>query len=329
MRIERFVKLNYQINLLVIEMNVSTRQLQAFLAIARLGSLTRAAEEIFLTQAGLSLMLKDFEAQVGARLFDRTTRSVRLTPAGESLLPTARRMMADWENATSNVGRLTAEAEQRVSLAATPLIASSVLPQWLQAFHDAHPAVRISVSDLDRRQIQAGIEAGELDLGLGAFFRPATGIDRQLLARFDMVLVRAKPKGKKSRARGFEMGQKVKWSTLEDQELVVLTNDNPIQKLVDAQLRSLEISTRRTTALQNIQAMISMVEAGHGVAALPGFVVPACTRYEVTVHTLVEPAVPIEFFAVSMKGRLKTELITDLIDALGAHFRHLAEQVAD
>jgi DNA-binding transcriptional LysR family regulator len=75
--------------------------------------------------------------------------------------------------------------------------------------------------------------------------------------------------------------------------------------------------------------MISMVEAGHGVAALPGFVVPACTRYEVTVHTLVEPAVPIEFFAVSMKGRLKTELITDLIDALGAHFRHLAEQVAD
>jgi DNA-binding transcriptional LysR family regulator len=100
-------------------MNVSTRQLQAFLAIARQSSFTRAAEEIFVTQAGLSLMLKDLEAQVGARLFDRTTRSVRLTPAGEALLPTARRMMADWENATSNVGRLAAEAEQRVSLAAT------------------------------------------------------------------------------------------------------------------------------------------------------------------------------------------------------------------
>ena len=68
-------------------MNISTRQLQAFLAIARLGSFTRAAEEMFVTQAGLSLMLKDFETQVGARLFDRTTRSVRLTPSGESLLP--------------------------------------------------------------------------------------------------------------------------------------------------------------------------------------------------------------------------------------------------
>jgi DNA-binding transcriptional LysR family regulator len=308
-------------------MNVSTRQLQAFLAIARLGSFTRAAEEIFVTQAGLSLMLKDLEAQVGARLFDRTTRSVRLTPAGQSLLPTARRMMADWEAATSNVGRLAAEAEQRVSLAATPLIASSVLPLWLQAFHETHPAARVSISDLDRREILLGIEAGELDVGLGAFFRPATGIDRQLLARFDMVLVRAKAKDSRTRGRGFETGRKVKWSALDDQELIVLPNNNPIQKLVDTQLRALEITPRWTAALQNIQAMISMVEAGHGMAALPGFVVPACARYDVTVHTLVEPVVPVEFFAVSMKGRLKTALVSGLVDALGAHFQELAKQV--
>ncbi len=310
-------------------MNVSTRQLQVFLAIARLGSFTRAAEEVFVTQAGLSLMLKDLESQVGARLFDRTTRSVRLTPAGESLLPTVRRMMADWESATSNLGRLTAESEQRVSLAATPLIASSVLPLWLQAFHDQHPGVRISVSDLDRRHIPSGIEAGEFDVGLGAFFRPASGIERQLLARFDMMLVKPKSKDAMHRVRGLERGQKVKWMALEGQELVVLPNDNPIQKLVDAQMRSLQISTRRTAALQNIQAIISMVEAGHGVAVLPGFVVPACARYEVEVHTLVKPSVPVEFYAVSMKGRLKTALVSDLIGALGAHFQHLSEQVAD
>ncbi len=74
--------------------------------------------------------------------------------------------------------------------------------------------------------------------------------------------------------------------------------------------------------------MISMVEAGHGVAALPGFVVPACARYEVTAHTLVEPSVPVEFYAVSLKGRLKTTLVSGLVDALGSHFRDLAEQVA-
>jgi DNA-binding transcriptional LysR family regulator len=159
-------------------------------------------------------------------------------------------MMADWENATSNVGRLAAEAEQRVSLAATPLIASSVLPQWLQAFRKTHPAIRVSIRDLDRRNILLGIEAGELDVGLGAFFRPATGIDRQLLARFDMVLVRGKAKGSRTRRGGFEAGREVNWSVLNDQEIVVLPNDNPIQKLVDAQLRALEITTRRTAALR-------------------------------------------------------------------------------
>ena len=74
-------------------MNVTTRQLEAFLAVARLGSITRASEELFLTQAGLSLMLKSLEDQVGARLFDRTTRTVRITPAGESLLPSVRTML--------------------------------------------------------------------------------------------------------------------------------------------------------------------------------------------------------------------------------------------
>ena len=139
-------------------MNVTTRQLQAFLAVARLASFTRAAEEIFVTQAGLSLMLKDLEAQVGTRLFDRTTRSVHLTPSGEALLPVVRNMLAEWQRATSNIGRISAEAEQEVTLAATPLIATSILPRWLEEFQKEHPGVRVHVSDLDRRQILQAVE---------------------------------------------------------------------------------------------------------------------------------------------------------------------------
>ncbi|MFS2101897.1 LysR family transcriptional regulator [Variovorax sp. Varisp85] len=306
-------------------MNISTRQLQAFVAIARLGSFTRAAEEIFVTQAGLSLMLKDFEAQAGARLFDRTTRSVRLTPAGESLLPTARSMLADWERATSGIGQLSAAAEQQVSLAATPLIASSVLPHWLQDFRRAQPGIRVNVSDLDRRQILHGIEAGEVDLGLGAFFKPAAGIERQLLATFDLVLVSAGPARLPGRgARRAKVVQRANWSSLAGEYLLALSADNPIQKLVDAQLRSIDISTSRSGPLQNIQAIIAMVEAGHGRAVLPAFVAPACERYSVTLQALADPVVPIEFFAVSRKGRQKTELARKLTSALSRHFSNIA-----
>ena len=304
-------------------MNITTRQLQAFVAIANLGSFVRASEEVFVTPAGLSLMLKDLETQVGARLFDRTTRSVHLTPAGESLLPTVRSMLADWKRATSNVGRLAAEAEQHLTLAATPLIASSVLPQWLQNFHKAHSNIRITVVDLDRRQILDGIEAGEVDLGLGAFFKPAAGIERQLLASFPMVRVDAMPPTTTTRKSA--MRKSMRWSTLAGAQILTLPNDNPIQKLVDAQLREQEIASIRIEALQNIQAMISMVEAGHGVAALPAFVAPACTRYNVAIHTLVEPIIPIDFFVVSKKGHQKTTLAKQLIDALGGHFQSIAK----
>ncbi|MBT2304689.1 LysR family transcriptional regulator [Variovorax paradoxus] len=304
-------------------MNISTRQLQAFLAAARLGSFTRAAEEIFVTQAGLSLMLKDLETQVGARLFDRTTRSVHLTLAGESLLPTVRSMLADWESATSSIGRLSAEAEQQLTLAATPLIAASVLPRWLRDFHQTQPGIRVQISDLDRRHILLGIEAGEIDLGLGAFFKPAAGIERQLLATFQMVRVSARSAVSNGRKSG--TGPRVHWSALAGDHLLTLPNDNPIQKLVDAQLRGLNAAPSRSGALQNIQAMIAMVEAGHGVATLPAFVAPACARYEVSMQTLVEPLVPIDFFVVSKKGRQKTALAARLIDALGKHFREIAK----
>jgi LysR family carnitine catabolism transcriptional activator len=136
-------------------------------------------------------MLKDLETQVEARPFDRTTRLVRLTPAGESLLPTGRNMLDEWERAPSNIGQLSAEAEQQVTPTATLLIAASVLPQWLKDFRLVQPGVQIQVADLDRRRILLGIEAGEIDLGLGAFFKPAAGIERRLLATFPMVRVSA------------------------------------------------------------------------------------------------------------------------------------------
>jgi LysR family transcriptional regulator, carnitine catabolism transcriptional activator len=301
-------------------MNISTRQLQAFVAIARLRSFSRAAEEIFVTQAGLSLMLKDFEAQVGARLFDRTTRSVQLTVAGETLLPTVRAMLADLESATSNISRLSAEAEQQLTLAATPLIASSVLPLWLRDFQRARPGIHVQIRDLDRREILQGIEAGEVDLGLGAFFKPAVGIERQPLATFRMVRVTARASNSKRRNAG-----SVPWSALAGAHLLTLSNDNPIQKVVDTQLRVLDIAASRSGALQNLQAIIALVEAGHGVATLPSFVAPACARYDVCVQQLVEPIVPIDFFAVSKKGRQKTALAAGVIDALGKHIGEIAE----
>lgn len=74
-------------------MNVSSRQLLAFLEICRLQSFARAAESIPMSPSGVSMLVKDLEGQVGARLFDRTTRAVALTEAGRRLQPVAERIV--------------------------------------------------------------------------------------------------------------------------------------------------------------------------------------------------------------------------------------------
>jgi DNA-binding transcriptional LysR family regulator len=82
----------------------------------------------------------------------------------------------------------------------------------------------VRIRDLDRREILQGIEAGEVDLGLGAFFKPVAGIERQPLATFQMVRVSARA----PRAKGGKSGN-VPWSALAGDHLLTLSDDNPIQ----------------------------------------------------------------------------------------------------
>lgn len=199
-------------------MNVTLRQVQAFLHIARLENFTRAAEALYVTQAGLSLMVKELESQVGVRLFDRTTRSVLLTEAGNALLPVAHRLLADWTAAVADINNLAATARHELRVAATPLVAASIFPRWLIAFTEQQRNVHVRVTDVDRSRILQLVESGEVDLGLGAFFKPVVGIERRVLASFELVRIAPAARG---RDRG-KMGRPIPWSDLEAEHLLGL-----------------------------------------------------------------------------------------------------------
>src|SRR5262245_15608978 len=93
-------------------MNITSRQLKAFLLTARYGSFSRAAERLFITQSGMSVLVRELEAQLGFRLFERTTRKVTLTEFGSRLLPIADRSLLELEAAASNIGRSASAAKE-------------------------------------------------------------------------------------------------------------------------------------------------------------------------------------------------------------------------
>src|SRR3984893_1453788 len=149
-------------------MNISLHQLRIFVAVARLGNFTRAAERLHLSQPSLSLHSRQLEQDLGVRLFDRSTRSVSLTKAGDDFLPTAERLLDDFQSAVASVADLAARRRGRVAVAVLPSVAAELLPRAIALLRVRHPDISVSLRDDVAEHIPARVRSGEVDFGLGA-----------------------------------------------------------------------------------------------------------------------------------------------------------------
>ncbi len=113
---------------------MTVKQLRAFLAVAQSLSFAQAGERLHLSQPALSLAIKSLEESLGGPLLERTTRSVSLTPEGETLLPLALRLLADWDNTEELLRQHFTLQLGKVSIAAMPSFAGNLLPLVLKTF---------------------------------------------------------------------------------------------------------------------------------------------------------------------------------------------------
>jgi DNA-binding transcriptional LysR family regulator len=291
-------------------MNLSTRQLRAFLHVARTSSFTRAAERAHMTQAGLSILVREVENQLGARLFDRTTRSVQLTDAGRRFAVVAESVLQQLDDTTAEVGAMGALARQQLRIAATPLVSSHLLPQMLASFRDSHEGVRIKLLDSHLQGVQELVENGAADLGLGFFFKVASGLVRRHVA--DFPLMKVSPAGAPPDRVG-----RASWSSLRSVPLITLPSDNPIQRAIDQQLDKLGIERDMAASVSFLATLISMVEAGFGVAVMPTFAIAACRRHHVQIEVLGSPQVKLGFYRITRRGATETEIMKAFDEALG------------
>ncbi|PPH98925.1 LysR family transcriptional regulator [Rathayibacter sp. AY1D1] len=147
-------------------MHVDLEQLTGFIEVARLGSFTRAAEELHLAQPSLSRRIAALEQDLGSELFNRARSGSTLTPAGELLLPLARRMLADAGSVRRELAELAGLERGRVRFGATPTLCISLVAEVLHAFHSAHPAVELHLAEDGSRSLFDRLARGELDLAL-------------------------------------------------------------------------------------------------------------------------------------------------------------------
>src|SRR5215471_441081 len=243
----------------------NSRQLRAFLLVARHRSFSRAAEALFITPPGLSMLIRELETQLGFRVFERTTRHVALTRYGKDLLEVARRSVEEFDAAVSKIGQLATEQPRSLSLGATPWVAANILPRAIGEFHEHRPDVRVELVEGERSAIVNGFRASKLDVGLGAFVEGATGVRKTSLFRFSLMAIRAQDDPDFRPAS-------TAWSALKGSVLISLPPANPTQLLVSRQRARAGVTFERTIVLKYLGTVIAMVEARQGVAIVPSFV---------------------------------------------------------
>lgn len=145
-------------------MRVNLEQLRSFVEVAQLGNFSRAAERLHLAQPSLSRQIATLEQDLGAELFHRARGGSTLTAAGESLLPLARRMLADADSVRRELAELAGLRRGRVRLGATPTLCISLVAEALSAFHADHPAVELHLVEQGSRRLLDDLAGGELDL---------------------------------------------------------------------------------------------------------------------------------------------------------------------
>ncbi len=301
-------------------MNITSRQLKAFVLTARHQSFSRAAEQLFITQSGMSLLVRELETQLGVRLFERTTRKVALTEFGTQFLPIADRSLRDLEEAAVKLSRSAAAANDCLSIGAAPFCAAEIMPQAISAYATINPRLHIQMIDAERGRLTELVQAGKIDVAV------VTGLDQELpgirttsLARFAMMLI-CPTEGMRP------LPLEVRWPDIAPLRLIGLPRDNPIQRVVDEQLARVGRATSVDATCNFLETQIALVEAGVGAGVTPTSTAHVCAKRKVTMHALVDPVVWTDFCWVSSRSRELSPAAEDFADFLRSYLAHIDGQ---
>lgn len=275
-------------------MNITSRQLKAFLLTARYQSFSRAADQLFITQSGMSVLVRELEEQLGFRLFERTTRKVVLTEFGSRFLPVADRSLLELEAAASSIGRPVASPASTLVFGATPFVAADVLPQAIARFAATGTRLEVRLVDAELPVLTQMLQSGELDVALSASEHNFAGLQKTPLVAFPLALVAAP---------SMRIEEPVRWADAARMRLIGYRSENPVQHLVEHALRAVGRRSPPEVLCNYLETQIAMVEVGAGVAIVPSFAAAACGKRNICAYALVDPVVSGTLYWVAKRSR--------------------------
>ncbi|KMK65914.1 LysR family transcriptional regulator [Puniceibacterium sp. IMCC21224] len=243
-------------------MSLSERHLRAFVAVARYGSVTRAASALNMTQPGVTQAIKTLEQIVSVVLFDRSPKGVSLTRAGRDFLKTAERLAEELERAVTNLQSAATMDHGHVTVAGVPSITSGFLPMMVAEFQSAHPGIKVLIYDGMASTIADMVRDGTCDLGLTSLAPGEHDLATDPMAEDDLIMLC--PRG-----HPLSLSSAVDWAALAQYPFIAVTRQSPVRRLIeDGFVRAGQVMSAEYE-VGHITTIGAMVAEGLGLSVIP------------------------------------------------------------
>lgn len=238
------------------------RQLHTLRVVAEAGSFTKAAAELRLSQSAVSRQIQDLELEIDEPLFWRVGRTIRITPAGATLVALSRRVSDDISQTRARLGDRRQNLTGTIRLVGGMTVCVYVYPQLIKAFQSAHPGVDVKVTPGAMPRILRKLRNGTADLGLLTLPIDDPQLVSEPLLREELVLVMSPVHALARRAR-------VQAHDLAALDFILFETGSNTRRVIDQFFTRTQISPRVVTETDNVEVIKALVSNGTGVAIVP------------------------------------------------------------
>jgi LysR family carnitine catabolism transcriptional activator len=286
-------------------MSINIRQLEAFVEVARLGSFSRAADRLHMSQAGLSILIRKLEDGLGVRAFERTTRVVTLTEAGRDMLGSAQRILADLDALSATAREAGAQRAARIAFALPPRFASTRLPGVLRCFHEANPGISVSFRECINEEMTALVQARDVDFGLGFGIEPTGELDCEPIGEDSLVAVFPA-------THPFARKRALRWRDLAGERVITLPATSAARALIEQQFAQAGLALAPVYEGNSLVAM-ALAREGLGVAVVSARTAGPDITGDLVQRVLREPTVTRALLVVTRRIAVLPEAARALI----------------
>ncbi len=280
-------------------LSIGAEELETFLAVAELGSFSKAAERLSLAQPSITNRVQRLERDLRTRLFERTTRAVTLTQEGERLRARVEPVMRSLQSIIDDFCEQAEMRSQMVVVAATPMLATVLMPPIISRFIKANPTVQVELQDQITERLPSDIRAGRVDFALVARQPPAEGIAFESVTADPFAVIG--PRGHPALESG-----RVSVSALTRYPFLILGAHRAQFGELAAEASSKGMTLQAVRTVKNVSTLLGLVAEGLGLTMLPRIILRVVSVADDTRFALASldgVALTREYGIASLAGR--------------------------